>query len=534
MSHAYLRSDALVEPLQCGWYAWAHTVAPVQFGLNLAGALLPLLSTFVENPGAHEAAHEIPGNVSGPFVRLARDAVPAVQALIDETARECRPVIEFADALAKFEKLLRTSALGFGLNAMYAQAPTTLAGLVEVSYDLHNRPQVRVLEELVYRSRLDTAPTQQMALSAGGERAFFLNTPRLASPERIVLDIPFADPRWERLARARIRPVAVDELARELGIEDADRALFERLFTTEPPVRDCLPPSDDGVRVRYFGHACVLVESRDTSVLVDAVLASGRDGGAARFTFDDLPDTIDYLFLTHAHADHFSIENLLKLRGRVGTVLVPRNNPLNVADPAMRLIVRSLGFPEVRVLDAMDEIALVDGVLTGLPFMGEHNDLSIHSKQTLHLRLRGRSLLFLADSACADPALYERVGQAIGPVDTMFIGMECDGAPLSWLYGHCLPSRPSRKMDDSRKLSGCNADQAWHIVQAVGPKRTFVYAMGQEPWMGFMMGLSYTPQSVQIVESDRFVARCNEAGIPSERLFGCRELDVAPPLAATA
>ncbi|MBA3916036.1 MAG: MBL fold metallo-hydrolase [Acidobacteriales bacterium] len=529
MPDSYLRSDTLVEPLQCGWYAWAHTIAPVQYGFNLAQSQLPLLSTFVANPSAHEAAHEDAGNISGPFVNLASDAVPAVQALMAATTQKCQPIIDFSEAVHKFEKHLRTTALGFSLDPTYTQAPPALAGFVEASYDLHNRPQLRVLEELLYRSPLSGASTQQMSLvkESGKTRRFFLNTPRLPSPGRIILDIPFNDPRWEKLAKSRIAPVSVPDLAEELGVPQEQRELFGSLFSPEPPQRNIERPQGDAVRVRYFGHACILIESADTSILVDGVFASIRDEGAAKLTFDDLPDHIDYVFLTHAHADHFSMENLLKLRGRVGTVLVPRNNPINLADPSMRLIVRALGFTEVRAMDQFDEIALPrGGRLMSLPFLGEHSDLTIHSKHTLHLSLNGRSLLFLADSACADPVLYDRVSEVIGPVDVMFIGMECDGAPLTWLYGHCLTNRPSRKMDDSRKLSGCNAEQAWTITKAVAPKRTYVYAMGQEPWMTFLMGLAYTPQSIQITESDDFVARCNDGGIPSERLFGAKELSV--------
>jgi hypothetical protein len=62
------------------------------------------------------------------------------------------------------------------------------------------------------------------------------------------------------------------------------------------------------------------------------------------------------------------------------------------------------------------------------------------------------------------------------------------------------------------------------LTQAVKPKRTYVYAMGQEPWMAFLMGLAYTAQSVQIAESNKFIARCVAAGIPSAHLFGCKEL----------
>jgi L-ascorbate metabolism protein UlaG (beta-lactamase superfamily) len=522
----YLRSSTLVEPLQCHWYAWTHTVAPVQHGFNLAAAQLPLLQAFVANPGTHAAATEDPAMVSGPFVHLPPQAVPAVQALIAQTTERCQPQMDLAQAVQKFEKQLRTTALGFGLDAVYPLAPPVLAGLVEASYDLHNRPQLRVLEELVYRSPLGGAHTHQMSLSHadGHHRPFFLNTPRLDSPGRITLPIPFADPRWQRLAMSRLQPVQVAQLADELGVPGAQRELFAGFFSPEPPQRRTPHHGGDGVRVRYLGHASLLLQSSATSVLIDPFFASVRDAGAAQFTFDDLPDFIDHVFVTHAHADHFSIENLLKLRGRVGTFLVPRNNPGNLADPSMRLVLQALGFRNVRVLEPFESVGFADGQLTSLPFLGEHSDLGIHSKQTLHLVLKDRSFLFLADSACADPMLYQRIAQEVGRVDAMFIGMECDGAPLTWLYGPYLANRPSRKMDDSRKLSGCNAQQAWTITEAIRPARTYVYAMGQEPWMGFLMGLAYTAQSVQIVESDKYVARCVAAGLPSERLFGCREL----------
>jgi L-ascorbate metabolism protein UlaG (beta-lactamase superfamily) len=527
MHRLYLRSETLSEPLQCGWYAWTHTVAPVQYGFNLSASTLPLLSTFVANPEAHMAAAEDPRMVSGPFVHLPKEAVPEIQALVQATTQECQPLIDFAAAITKFDKYLRTTSLGFSLDTSYQHVPPVLAGYVEASYDLNNRPQLRVMEELVYRGPLSGAGTQQMSLvrqQPGHRRQFFLNTPRLPSDERINLRIPFADARWERLARSRLKPDSVDELAGELGVEPAQRETFAGFFTEQPPQRLDPDHAGDDVRVRYFGHASVLVQSRRTSILVDSLFASVRDDGAARLTWDDLPDFIDYLFLTHAHADHFSIEGLLKLRGRIGTILVPRNNPMNLADPSMRLVVQALGFTNVRTMDPFEEIEFAEGKLTALPFMGEHNDLTIHSKHTLHVSLKGRSLLFLADSACADPMVYHHIARAIGPVDDMFIGMECDGAPLTWLYGQFLTNRPSRKMDESRKLSGCNAEQAWAITQAVKPKRTYVYAMGQEPWMVFLMGLAYRPDSIQIVESDKFVARCKEAGIPSERLYGCREL----------
>lgn len=44
---------------------------------------------------------------------------------------------------------------------------------------------------------------------------------------------------------------------------------------------------------------------------------SGSDG---RFTFNDLPDRIDYVVISHNHQDHCSPEVLMQLRHKIGTV----------------------------------------------------------------------------------------------------------------------------------------------------------------------------------------------------------------------
>ena len=61
-------------------------------------------------------------------------------------------------------------------------------------------------------------------------------------------------------------------------------------------------------------------------------------------------------------------------------------------------------------------------------------------------------------------------------------------------------------------------------MEEIGCKTAYVYAMGQEPWLRFVAGLQYTPQSKQIVESDKFVGRCREAGLTAERLYGSRTM----------
>jgi hypothetical protein len=103
--------------------------------------------------------------------------------------------------------------------------------------------------------------------------------------------------------------------------------------------------------------------------------------------------------------------------------------------------------------------------------------------------------------------------------------MECDGAPLSWLYGTYLSNPVNRRDDGSRRLSGSDAKRATVIVEETGCRQVYVYAMGQEPWMRYVTGLEYTPKSKQIVESDKLLKHCAEIGIAAERLRGCRTLE---------
>jgi hypothetical protein len=79
-------------------------------------------------------------------------------------------------------------------------------------------------------------------------------------------------------------------------------------------------------------------------------------------------------------------------------------------------------------------------------------------------------------------------------------------------------------MDESRRLNGSNYEQAIDIVNRFGCKEVYVYAMGQEPWLTFMMSLKYTEESPPIVESNNLIHECRNLGIIAERLFGEKEI----------
>jgi hypothetical protein len=140
------------------------------------------------------------------------------------------------------------------------------------------------------------------------------------------------------------------------------------------------------------------------------------------------------------------------------------------------------------------------------------------------VRLGQRSLLFAADSCNIEFRLYDHIRKVVGEIDALFLGMECDGGPLSWLYGPLYTKPLDRKMDQSRRLSGSNYERAIDIVNKFNFKDVYVYAMGQEPWLNYIMSLKYTEESNPIIASNRLIDDCRARGICSERLFGEKEI----------
>src|SRR5262249_27830214 len=154
--------------------------------------------------------------------------------------------------------------------------------------------------------------------------------------------------------------------------------------------------------------------------------------------------------------------------------------------PSLKLIMRVTGFSSVEEIDELESIEIADGTITALPFLGEHADLNIRAKMAYLVNLKGKSVLMAADSNNLEPELYRRVHDLFGSIETLFLGMECDGAPMSWLYGPLLTQPLPRKNDQSRRLNGSNYEKAMSIVELLKPKEVYVYAMGQEPWLTFL------------------------------------------------
>ncbi|GAA0229573.1 MBL fold metallo-hydrolase [Actinomadura nitritigenes] len=518
----FLRSNVIIEPLVDSFYAWAHTVAPVQASMNLAFLQVPMLESYLQAPQVHVAASSNPDLRGGYFVNVAEERSGEIRELLASIRRDRADMLRFAEAIAQAEDLVRQEATGFDLTPLYSKLPAELNGLVEIAYDTGNQASLRFMEPLVYKSPAYTEARQsvQLSLEPGQERPFILSTPRLASPDVLDLAIPFRHPGLQNLFQARIRPTTTAALREALELEESQFALLDGLLTGESSLR---PDRhiESGGRVRYYGHACLALQSPQAAILTDPFISADCDA-SGRYTYDDLPDHIDLVLITHGHQDHIVLETLLQLRGRVGAVVVPRSSRGNLCDPSLRLYLEHLGLPVVEV-DDFDEVEFPGGKVTATPFLGEHADLDIRAKSTFWVEMAGRRIFVGADSSGIDPALYRHVREHLGTADMAFLGMECDGAPLTWLYQALLTQPITKKMSDSRKLSGSNAAQAGAIVTELGAGEAYIYAMGEEDWLGHVMATSYNDESYQLKQIDEFMTWCADNGVKAEHLLGQRE-----------
>ena len=259
-------------------------------------------------------------------------------------------------------------------------------------------------------------------------------------------------------------------------------------------------------------------------MLFDPVLSYTYESSLSRYTYLDLPESIDYVFITHNHQDHVLFETLLQIRHKVKNIIVPRSGGGQLQDPSLKLLLENTGFANVTEISEMDTVRTGNVSITGIPFFGEHADLDIKSKMAWMVNIGPHALLFAADSCNIEPRLYQHLARETGRIDALFLGMECDGAPLTWLYGPLITRPIERSLDESRRLSGSNCEQGMQIVDCFNCKEVYVYAMGQEPWLNYIMSIKYTAESRPIVESNKLIQICRERGIIAERLFGEREI----------
>lgn len=528
----YLREDAYVDPLINNWYAWPNLIAPVTYAMYMTRTHRRLMSSFVKNAQLHIMANQDPNLAGGgEFVDCTMEQLDQVKALLARYDTEFAVYGELAAAIKELDTLVKQHKSGESMEPLYDRVPELLKGYVELFMDLFHQPSYRLIEGLLYKTRYYDERLQSLSLGileSGAARPFVLSTPRLPDADHLHVRVPFRSEWVDRLFRARTIPLSMDEIDALFEGMELEGGLSPRaLFTTTKPLCDYTPVTR-GVRLRYVGHAGFLIESPDCSVLIDPVLANRTaDNADKTYAHADLPAKIDYVCITHNHADHINIETLLQIRHKVGTVLVPKNNGGTLADPSLRLLLRQIGF-NVREVDDVDEIPVPSGRIVSIPFLGEHGDLNIRSKSAWYFELEGRKIYAGADSSNLEPRMYQFLHDLTGDLDILAIGMECVGAPYTWLYGALTTEVIPKNIKESRRLRGSGFRSAAMMVESFRPKQMLIYALGMEPWYSYFMGLAYTDESEQIIQTSQMVEHCKSIGLPVERLCGKYMIELEP------
>ncbi|MFW6012100.1 MAG: MBL fold metallo-hydrolase [bacterium] len=521
----FLRTDTAMEPMVNQWYAHPFLLAPATAARTLATSQISIMDSYVRSPKMHADALKNRLMAGGPFINYGGRRVDEIERLRDRIQREKTFVIEFSDAIGELDDVLLEVGDGSSLEPLYDEVPEPLKGYVELVYDRNNQPGFRFLESLLYRSPYYDRSAQGLALfrHVQDRRPFIMSTPRLPDNERLHLSVPFSSERIDNLYDLRSTPQPLEEIRDRLELGPEELEAFRAFLTEEEPApRE--PYDGDGVRVRYFSHACVLIETRDVSILTDPLASVAYPEGPDRFTLADLPESIDYVLITHSHLDHILLETLLPLRRRIRNILVPRNGPGTLEDPSIRLMLENAGFGNVRDVEDMERIEVPGGAITTVPFFGEHGDLAVRTKSAYSVKLHGKHLLLVADSSILESRVYRLVHEEIGDADALFINMESVGAPVTWAYGAVMTQPVDRKMADTRRTKGSNVEQGIGMVDQFRPQEAYIYAMGHEPWMYHVLAVEYEEEDKQMRDTGAFLRECRQRGLESELLYCKKEL----------
>lgn len=519
----YLKHNIRLVPYIWNWYAWTHLIPPHTASLNITGRHLAIMESFTNYPDVHYEAVNSNGMLGGPFLNLHPSQKPNVEHLVEKTKEECYQLIQLSSDIKNFDIFLQKNAKGHSLEKFYDNIPQSLKGMIELVYDFHNHPQIRFFEPLFYR-KYNTKASQFITLSAvnSDNRPFSLSTPYITNEDELQLDLDFTSPLIDELMRMKSVSSNTQLLLDKLNITDKKQIdLFNSFFIEKSPQIKKAAFAEEGIRIRYLGHACILIETRSISVIIDPILGyNDAEYKNDRFSYADLPEKIDYVIITHNHQDHILLEGLLQLRHKIKNIVIPASNRGSIGDPSMKLILSQLGFDNVFELYELEEMEIQSVIrITTIPFLGEHGDLNIISKLAYCVQIYDLKCVFMADSNNLDPKLYEYVFEYVGPIDMLFIGMECVGAPLSWLYGP-LFSIPLKREDDlSRRLSGSDYHKVMDIIHKSQCKEVCIYAMGMEEWLSYIMAVSYQNDSPAIVESNKVIETCKQLGLKCHRLY---------------
>ncbi|MGV9316437.1 MBL fold metallo-hydrolase [Streptomyces sp. NPDC003691] len=357
--------------------------------------------------------------------------------------------------------------------------------------------------------------------SAGGP-----DLPRWSAPDGIeppvaleppaALEPPTAFEPAGRLDELHHPPAALTGLrgAAEPGDARSERpALLLRAPARPAPHRR----PEAGGRIRYFGHACLVLQTPRGAVVTDPFISADGDG-SNRWTHADLPDFIDLVLVTHGHHHRIVLETLLRLRGRIGTVVVPRSSRGDPGGPGTGPFLGRLGFPVVEAGDH-GEFRFPGGRVVTVPVPDPSGEPAAGGRSAYWVEFAGRSVFIGTDARGTDPEPYRRVRRRLGPVDYAFLAMDPGGVPLTARLCEALMVRLGLAGPDPGTEPGPGAEQAAVITAELGAGAAYVHTCGEEPWPAPGPAVPPYGDPREVQQIPRFMRWCADHGITAGHLL---------------
>ena len=199
--------------------------------------------------------------------------------------------------------------------------------------------------------------------------------------------------------------------------------------------------NESDVSVTWFGHSTILIQSHNTTILLDPVLGDegldplifGPSPFAYEHTYDleDLP-SVDYVFISHDHYDHLDMKTIQSLEGAEFFV------PLGVKS---HLTTWDIPSDDVLEFDWYDEHNISSEFFIALTPSQHFSGRGVSGDNTLWgswvLDFNGHKIFFSGDSGYSSE--YAEIGDKYGPFDIAII--EAGQYNEAWSSIHMFPEQ---------------------------------------------------------------------------------------------
>jgi len=175
------------------------------------------------------------------------------------------------------------------------------------------------------------------------------------------------------------------------------------------------------IKTTLIGHACLLIQSKETTILTDPVwfdyLWEEINVLCPSVTLEkDKVPPVDVLNISHRHQDHFDVRTLAYLVGNE-KILKPDSIVLAPKDELLLDILNELEFKDIRVVSDFEPIRVKDVVLTPTASLNQSSTAEDDFPEHGLLVSDGEVTIWNQVDSQVNPDIIQRIGELHGQID---------------------------------------------------------------------------------------------------------------------